>query len=160
MSPVAEVLGTNTCLTARCMLRRHSSTCCQAASNAPANRGNSSGTCPGVHVMLPIASLSFPLTLYFLRNLPHGDQAASPLQVAPRAADDDAPALSPGVKGPPTLPWRVAAALTYLIPWIDSLTLGKEIYHAFPSTILLYFIPGRVEACKVLHCHPVNTLQQ
>jgi uncharacterized membrane protein len=46
------------------------------------------------------------------------------------------------VKGPPKLPWRVAAALTYLIPWIDALTLGKEIYHAFPSTILLYFIPG------------------
>lgn len=67
--------------------------------------------------------------------------AALPLQAAPRAADD-AQELSPGVKGPPKLPWRVAAALTYLIPWIDSLTLGKEIYHAFPSTILLYFIPG------------------
>ena len=71
-------------------------------------------------------------------------RAAPFLQAAPRAADD-APELSAGVKGPPKLPWRVAAALTYLIPWIDSLTLGKEIYHAFPSTILLYFIPGRLE---------------
>lgn len=76
--------------------------------------------------------------------------AALSLQAAPRAADD-APELSAGVKGPPKLPWRVAAALTYLIPWIDSLTLGKEIYHAFPSTILLYFIPGKpADAIRVL----------
>jgi hypothetical protein len=76
--------------------------------------------------------------------------AALFLQAAPRAADD-APELGPGVKGPPKLPWRVAAALTYLIPWIDSLTLGKEIYHAFPSTILLYFIPGRLSTDDTQH---------
>ncbi len=70
------------------------------------------------------------------------------LQVAPRAADG-VEALSPdsGAKGPPSLFWRVAAALTYLIPWIDSLTLGKEVYHVLPSTILLYFVPG--ELCIV-----------
>jgi hypothetical protein len=84
---------------------------------------------------------------------PLANRNQSPLQVAPQAADGGE-ALSPGAKGPPTLPWRVAAALTYLIPWIDSLTLGKEIYHAFPSTILLYFIPGRAA-----HSCSAGTLQ-
>ena len=74
-------------------------------------------------------------------------------QVVPRAADGGE-ALTPdsGVKGPPSLFWRVAAALTYLIPWIDSLSLGREIYHAFPSTVLLYFIPGKRIPCYAELC--------
>ena len=64
--------------------------------------------------------------------------------MTPRAADGEGEALRPdgGAKGPPAILWRVAAALTYLIPWIDCLSLGKEVFHAFPHTIFLYFIPG------------------
>lgn len=46
--------------------------------------------------------------------------------------------------------FRVAAALTYLIPWIDALSLGKEVYHMFPTTVLLYFLPG--PAVGIYYC--------
>jgi len=45
-------------------------------------------------------------------------------------------------KGPPNVLWRVFAATIYVIPWIDSLTLGREIFHSFPSSIVLYFLPA------------------
>lgn len=63
------------------------------------------------------------------------------MQVSPRAAGADAIPSASG-KGPPVILWRVAAALMYLIPWIDSLSIGREIYRAFPTSILLYFLPG------------------
>lgn len=46
------------------------------------------------------------------------------------------------LKGPPSTLWKVVAALTYLIPWIDTISLGREIYHSFPSLLWLYFAPG------------------
>ena len=45
-------------------------------------------------------------------------------------------------QGPPTLFWRVFAALCYLVPWIDSISLGREIYRRFRNLLVLYFVPG------------------
>lgn len=61
--------------------------------------------------------------------------------VVPQAAAGSSAPSEPK-KGPPAILWRVAAAMTYVIPWIDSLALGREIYHSFPISLALYFIPG------------------
>lgn len=53
-------------------------------------------------------------------------------------ADDDAAAN----QSPPTLFWRVFAALCYLVPWIDSISLGREIYRRFRNLLVLYLVPG------------------
>lgn len=45
-------------------------------------------------------------------------------------------------KFPPNALWRVVAAFMYMIPWIDAVGLGREIYHKFPSFIYLYFMTG------------------
>jgi len=45
-------------------------------------------------------------------------------------------------KRPPTILWRCMAALMYLIPWIDTIALGRDIYHSFPFSIYLYYVPG------------------
>lgn len=45
-------------------------------------------------------------------------------------------------QGPPTLFWRVFAALCYLVPWIDSVSLGREIYRRFRNLLVLYLVPG------------------
>lgn len=45
-------------------------------------------------------------------------------------------------QGPPTLFWRVFAALCYLVPWIDSISLGREVYRRFRNLLVLYFVPG------------------
>eukprot|EP00210_Caulerpa_lentillifera_P009215 g8785.t1 len=42
-------------------------------------------------------------------------------------------------KYPPNIFWRAMAAFMYLVPWIDAVTLGREVYHKFPVTIYLYF---------------------
>ena len=45
-------------------------------------------------------------------------------------------------QGPPTLFWRVFAALCYLVPWIDSISFGREIYRRFRNLLILYLVPG------------------
>jgi uncharacterized membrane protein len=45
-------------------------------------------------------------------------------------------------QGPPTLVWRVFAALCYLVPWIDSISFGREIYRRFRNLLVLYLVPG------------------
>jgi len=45
-------------------------------------------------------------------------------------------------QGPPNLLWRVAAAMMYLIPWIDTIHIGREIYHRFPITVIIDRLPG------------------
>lgn len=45
-------------------------------------------------------------------------------------------------QGPPTLFWRIFAALCYLVPWIDSISLGREIYRRFRNLLVLYLVPG------------------
>lgn len=71
-----------------------------------------------------------------------------PLQllVAARARDpdavDDADDDVASNQGPPSLFWRVFAALCYLVPWIDSISLGREIYRRFRNLVVLYFVPG------------------
>lgn len=45
-------------------------------------------------------------------------------------------------QGPPTLFWRVFAALCYLVPWIDSISLGREVYRRFRNLLVLYLVPG------------------
>lgn len=72
------------------------------------------------------------------------------LQVSPRAAASDAISDADKLKGPPNLLWRVASAMMYLIPWIDSIAIGREIYHNFPASLAIYFLPGaptRLPAC-------------
>ena len=38
--------------------------------------------------------------------------------------------------------WRVLAALCYLVPWIDSISFGREIYRRFRNLLVLYLVPG------------------
>ncbi|GAB4820803.1 hypothetical protein N2152v2_007849 [Parachlorella kessleri] len=72
-------------------------------------------------------------------------QSRQQLQVAARARDPDeleAEDEEELNKGPPSLFWRVFAAFCYLVPWIDSITLGKEIYRRFRNLLVFYFVPG------------------
>ena len=67
------------------------------------------------------------------------------VSVSARAKDPDA--LDAGDdqaanQGVPSMFWRVFAALCYLVPWIDSISLGRQIYSRFRTLILLYFVPG------------------
>lgn len=67
------------------------------------------------------------------------------MQVSARARDPDeleAEDEDEINKGPPSLLWRVFAAFCYLVPWIDSITLGKEIYRRFRNLLIFYFVPG------------------
>ncbi len=47
-----------------------------------------------------------------------------------------------GNRGPPSILVRLASALTYLVPWIDIIGLGRMIYHKFPGSLWLYEFPG------------------
>mmetsp|Transcript_38166 Transcript_38166/g.90626 ORF Transcript_38166/g.90626 Transcript_38166/m.90626 type:complete len:247 (-) Transcript_38166:207-947(-) len=63
--------------------------------------------------------------------------------VSARAKDPDAFSAEDNVNvEPPNVLWRVFAAFMYVIPWIDTLTLGREIFHTFPQTIILYLLPS------------------
>ena len=48
-----------------------------------------------------------------------------------------------GMRDPPNIFWRVAAAFMYIIPWIDVIALGREVYHHFPFSIWLFLFPGK-----------------
>lgn len=67
--------------------------------------------------------------------------AVKPLARAKDPDAIDADSKDPNME-PPNLLWRVFAAVMYVIPWIDTLTLGREIFHTFPQTILLYLLPA------------------
>lgn len=58
--------------------------------------------------------------------------------------DPDTDDVVEGTRKPPNILWRVAAAFMYIIPWIDSIALGREIYHHFPFSIWLFLFPGEV----------------
>lgn len=45
-------------------------------------------------------------------------------------------------KVPPNAFWKVLAAFMYMIPWIDAVGLGREIYHKFPVLLYLYYLTG------------------
>lgn len=66
-----------------------------------------------------------------------------PLQIdlQTRAADAGAAELK-GNRGPPSALVRVASAFLYIVPWIDVLSLGREVYHFFPTSLVLYLLPG------------------
>lgn len=66
----------------------------------------------------------------------HSLQGVTPVRAA------DAAAVPTGNRGPPSLLVRLASAFLYIVPWIDILTLGREIYHFFPTSLLLYLVPG------------------
>ena len=38
--------------------------------------------------------------------------------------------------------WRCFSALCYLVPWIDSISLGRHMYAKFRNLLLIYFAPG------------------
>ena len=59
-----------------------------------------------------------------------------------KAAGADAVAPPVGNRGPPSLLVRVASAFMYIVPWIDILGLGREVYHFFTNSLLLYLLPG------------------
>ena len=65
-----------------------------------------------------------------------------------RAADADAASAATGNRGPPSLLVRVASAFMYIVPWIDILGMGREVYHFFHNALLLYLLPG---ACAAAH---------
>ena len=66
------------------------------------------------------------------------------LGVEARIRDPDAAvdADELGNRGPPSILVRLASALMYIVPWIDIIGLGRQIYHKFPTMLLLYVIPG------------------
>ncbi|KAL4457610.1 hypothetical protein ABPG75_012475 [Micractinium tetrahymenae] len=72
-------------------------------------------------------------------------QSRQQLAVAARARDPDALDQEDNEEAnqePPSLFWRCFAALCYLVPWIDSISLGRAIYARFRNLLLLYFTPG------------------
>jgi hypothetical protein len=60
----------------------------------------------------------------------------------PDALDDSGEDPEAANKEPPSLFWRCFAALCYLVPWIDSISLGGIMYSKFRNLLLLYFVPG------------------
>ena len=62
---------------------------------------------------------------------------------APDAGDDSPEAAN---REPPSLFWRVFSVFCYLVPWIDSISLGRLMYAKFRNLLPLYFVPG--EACS------------
>lgn len=56
--------------------------------------------------------------------------------------DSDTDDVVEGTRNPPNIFWRVAAAFMYIIPWIDVIALGREVYHHFPFSIWLFLFPG------------------
>ena len=78
------------------------------------------------------------------------------VQVTPLAAAGGAEAAAENAQGPPNLLWRVAAAMMYLIPWIDTIHIGREIYHRFPITVMIDVLPGAHSKALLLQGN-VNT---
>lgn len=56
---------------------------------------------------------------------------------------DEEQARKAALERPPTLFWRVIAALFYMVPWIDSVSLGRFIYARFRNLIFIYMMAGR-----------------
>ena len=69
-----------------------------------------------------------------------GQQAVT--EVRGQADADAASGAATGNRGPPSLLVRVASAFMYIVPWIDILGLGREVYHFFHNALLLYLLPG------------------
>lgn len=59
----------------------------------------------------------------------------------PDALDDDDSAEAAN-REPPSLFWRCFAAMCYLVPWIDSISLGRAMYQRFRNLLMVYFAPG------------------
>ncbi len=91
------------------------------------------------------------LELHLTLSLP-----AQPLTEA-RIRDPDAAVDSDelGNRGPPSILVRLASALTYLVPWIDIIGLGRMIYHKFPGSLWLYEFPGAALYASAL-CLPAG----
>ena len=71
-------------------------------------------------------------------------QAPSPPLPTPPAADSGAEPLFPGTsrkRGPPTLLQRLAAAVFYLVPYIDVVEMGNTILKTFPQMQGIHNIP-------------------
>lgn len=60
----------------------------------------------------------------------------------PDALDDSGDDPEAANREPPSLFWRCFSALCYLVPWIDSISLGGIMYTKFRNLLLLYFVPG------------------
>ena len=58
--------------------------------------------------------------------------------------------MDTGGRDPPNIFWRVFAALMYIIPWIDVIALGREVYHHFPFSIVLFLIPGTHQSLRAV----------
>ncbi|KAL6766201.1 TIC20 [Auxenochlorella protothecoides x Auxenochlorella symbiontica] len=53
--------------------------------------------------------------------------------------DEDAAAV---LQKPPSIFWRMMSALFYMVPWIDSISVGRFIYSRFRNLILVYLAAG------------------
>ena len=73
----------------------------------------------------------------------------------PFTADDNPELVN---KEPPSLFWRCFSAMCYLVPWIDSISLGRAMYARFRNLLLAYFAPGERQGGRgesrepTLHC--------
>lgn len=112
----------------------------RAQQRAPASRGLSTAALSGSR-----AGLLTPGVPELRQDRQWGRverQRTAPAAPRAKANDPDGVQVESSNKGPPNVLWRVFAATIYVIPWIDSLTLGREIFHSFPSSIVLYFLPA------------------
>jgi hypothetical protein len=78
----------------------------------------------------------------------HCEQSVGEVRAADAGASTSAPT---GNRGPPSLLVRVASAFMYIVPWIDILGLGREVYHFFNNALLLYLIPGAPQRRRMLY---------
>ncbi|KAK9842566.1 hypothetical protein WJX81_006375 [Elliptochloris bilobata] len=113
-------------------------------SSAP-DEGISSGRYRTSICALPLISAPTIFAARCRTAAAYAAKAAIPLPgVEARIRDPDAAVDSDelGNRGPPSILVRLASALMYLVPWIDIIGLGRMIYHKFPSSLILYAIPG------------------
>lgn len=60
----------------------------------------------------------------------------------PQREYDEDEAVKAALERPPTMFWRIVAALFYMVPWVDSLSTGRQIYMRFRNFIFVYFAAG------------------
>lgn len=72
-------------------------------------------------------------------------ETARPRLVRAQALPDEfenSAAKKAALQRPPTMLWRVVAALFYMVPWIDSISVGRFIYSRFRNLIFIYMMAG------------------
>ena len=129
---------------------RPSSAAPVAATAAVARLGGNSSGSPGSRC---VTRLAYPCTSLSMHPRCTLTSSAPPTPALQRAVsarardpealeapDDDDPEAANKI--PPNLFWRCFAALCYLVPWIDSMSLGRAMHSRFRNLLLINFVPG------------------